>query len=50
MYLFSPLPIIACLAAGVQGEFGFAAFLFLIALTLFLGGRKTKGQRQPPVR
>jgi hypothetical protein len=49
MYVFSPLPLVAGLAAVVQGRFGFAVLLFLIALTLLLGGRQTRGQRRPPV-
>jgi hypothetical protein len=48
MYFASPLPVIAGLAAAVQGRLDFAVLLFLIALVLFLGGRRTRGQRQPP--
>ena len=50
MYLFSPLPAVAGIAALVQDRPGFAALLFLIALVLFLGGRRTHGQREPPSR
>ena len=50
MYVFSPLPLVAGLAAVVQGRLEFAFLLFLIAFVLYVGGRRTHGQSQPPFR
>jgi hypothetical protein len=50
MYVFSPLPAIAAVALAIQGEFGYAAVMLTIAVVLFLGGRRTRGQRQAPFR
>ena len=50
MYVFSPLPAIGAIALAIQGEFALAAVLLAVALVLFLGGRRTRGQREPPLR
>jgi len=50
MYVLSPLPAIAGIALAVQGEFGYAAVLLAAAVILFVGGRRTRGQREAPFR
>jgi hypothetical protein len=49
MYVFSPLPAIGGIALAAQDEFAYAAVLLAVALVLFLGGRRTRGQREAPL-